>query len=119
MTSCLRAIVQGRTYAADITVLGGDGIGPEVVAEGVKVLNAVAATYGHDFDFTHALRRHCHRSDRHRLPDETLAACQASDAVLLGAVGGPKWSDPARQCGPSKGCWPCEPDWACLRTCGR
>ncbi len=89
---------------ANITVLGGDGIGPDVVAEGVKVLNAVAEKYGHAFDFTCCLMGGI-AIDRTgtALPADTLATCQASDAVLLGAVGGPKWSDPRAGVRPEQG----------------
>ncbi|MGC8782427.1 MAG: isocitrate/isopropylmalate family dehydrogenase, partial [Anaerolineae bacterium] len=80
---------------AKIILLPGDGIGPEVVAEGVKVLRAVADCFGHTFEFSEQLVGGI-AIDRtgHPLPAETLAACRAADAVLLGAVGGPKWSDP-------------------------
>ena len=78
-----------------VAVIAGDGIGPEVTAEAVKVLNAVR----NDITFTHALIGGAALdATGHPLPDETLALCQASDAVLLGAVGGPKWdkvTDPA------------------------
>jgi 3-isopropylmalate dehydrogenase len=96
---------------ARITLLPGDGIGPEVVAEGVKALRAVAARFGHVFEFTEALIGGI-AIDRtgSPLPPETLAACQASDAVLLGAVGGPKWqgstlyvSDPRAAVRPEQG----------------
>ena len=89
---------------AKITVLPGDGIGPEVVAEGVKVLKAVADQFGHTFEFTECLVGGI-AIDRtgSPLPDETLAACRASDAVLLGAVGGPKWSDPRAAVRPEQG----------------
>ena len=77
---------------ANIVLLPGDGIGPEVVAEAVKVLDAVAAQFGHEFTYAERLMGGC-SIDRHgvALTDEVLADCQASDAVLLGAVGGPKW----------------------------
>ncbi len=89
---------------AIITLLPGDGIGPEVVAEGVKVLQAVAARYGHTFKFTEALIGGIAIDTTGvPLPDETLAACRASDAVLLGAVGGPKWSDPRAAVQPEQG----------------
>ena len=89
---------------AIITLLPGDGIGPEVVAEGVKVLQAVAARYGHTFKFTEALIGGIAIDTTGvPLPDETLAACRASDAVLLGAVGGPKWSDPRALVRPEQG----------------
>lgn len=89
---------------AKITLLPGDGIGPEVVAEGVKVLQAVAARFGHAFAFTEALIGGIAiDTTGSPLPDETLAACKASDAVLLGAVGGPKWSDPRAPVRPEQG----------------
>jgi 3-isopropylmalate dehydrogenase len=89
---------------AKITVLGGDGIGPEVTAEGVKVLQAVAAKCGHTFTFTDALIGGIAIDTTGKpLPAETLAAGQASDAVLLGAVGGPKWSDPRAPVRPEQG----------------
>lgn len=89
---------------AKITLLPGDGIGPEVVAEGVKILQAVAAEFGHTFEFTEALIGGIAIDETgNPLPDETLAACRASDAVLLGAVGGPKWSDPRAPVRPEQG----------------
>jgi 3-isopropylmalate dehydrogenase len=89
---------------ARVTVLPGDGIGPEVVAEGVKVLKAVAGKYGHAFQFTECLVGGIAIDQTGTaLPDETLAACRASDAVLLGAVGGPKWSDPRAAVRPEQG----------------
>ena len=89
---------------ARIALLPGDGIGPEVVAEGVKALRAVAARFGHTFEFTEALIGGI-AIDRtgNPLPPETLALCQASDAALLGAVGGPKWSDPRAAVRPEQG----------------
>lgn len=89
---------------AKITLLPGDGIGPEVVAEGVKVLKAVAQKFGHTFHFIEALIGGIAIDETGSpLPDETLAACRASDAVLLGAVGGPKWSDPRALVRPEQG----------------
>ena len=89
---------------AKITLLPGDGIGPEVVAEGVKVLQAVAAKFGHTFAYTEALIGGIAIDTTGKpLPDETLAACRAADAVLLGAVGGPKWSDPSAKVRPEQG----------------
>ena len=77
---------------ANIAILPGDGIGPEIVAEAVKVLKAVATRFGHDFDMTvHPVGGAAHDLCGDCLPDATLAACKVSDAVLLGAVGGPKW----------------------------
>jgi 3-isopropylmalate dehydrogenase len=84
-----------------IAVLAGDGIGPEIIAESLKVLNHIAALFGHHFTYVQALiggaaweefRTHC--------PEETFEICSASDAILFGSVGGPigcqsspKWHD--------------------------
>jgi 3-isopropylmalate dehydrogenase len=89
---------------ATITLLPGDGIGPEVVAEGRKVLEAVAGQFGHSFSFSEALVGGI-AIDRtgDPLPDDALAACRSADAVLLGAVGGPKWSDPGAPVRPEQG----------------
>ncbi len=89
---------------ARIVVLGGDGIGPEVAAEAVRVLEAVASKGGHAFTFEERLMGGC-SIDRHGAPltDETLADCQAASAVLLGAVGGPKWDDPRAKVRPEGG----------------
>jgi 3-isopropylmalate dehydrogenase len=89
---------------ASIVVLGGDGIGPEVTAEAVRVLEVVARRGGHAFGFTPHLMGGC-SIDAHgaALTDETLAACRAADAVLLGAVGGPKWDDPTAKVRPEQG----------------
>ena len=77
---------------ANIVLLPGDGVGPEIVAEAAKVLNAVATRFGHDFEMTeHPVGGAAHDLCGDCLPDATLAACKAADAVLLGAVGGPKW----------------------------
>jgi len=89
---------------ADIVVLPGDGIGPEVAAAAVTVLKAVAKHHGHDFTFAeHDIGGIA--IDRHGvpLPESTTAACQKADAVLLGAVGGPKWSDPNAKVRPEQG----------------
>ena len=81
---------------ASILVLAGDGIGPEVTAEGTRVLRAVGAKFGHTFTLRDALLGGV-AIDRTgtALPAETLALARASDAILLGAVGGPKWDDPS------------------------
>ncbi|RME76456.1 MAG: 3-isopropylmalate dehydrogenase [Chloroflexi bacterium] len=89
---------------AKITLLPGDGIGPEVVAEAVKVLKAVGQKFGHTFEFTEALAGGIAIDQTGTpLPDESLDACRQADAVLLGAVGGPKWSDPAAKVRPEQG----------------
>ena len=75
-----------------ITVLSGDGIGPEIIKEAIKVLDKVCALYGHRFEYTYVDIGGC-SIDKFGVPitDEGMAACKAADAVLLGAVGGPKW----------------------------
>jgi len=77
-----------------ITVIPGDGIGKEVVGGALKVLEAVAKKYKHQFTFTHVLAGGAALDAVGiPLPQETLKSCHASDAVLLGAVGGPKWDN--------------------------
>ncbi len=89
---------------ASILVLPGDGIGPEVAAEGVRALEAVAERWGHEFEFTEALLGGCAiDATGTAFPEETLRAAQAADAVLLGAVGGPKWDDPNAKVRPEQG----------------
>jgi 3-isopropylmalate dehydrogenase len=89
---------------ANITVLGGDGIGPEVTAEGVRALQKVAQLFGHEFILTErdfggiAIDNH-----GDPLPAATLQSCLASDAILLGAIGGPKWSAPDAKLRPEAG----------------
>lgn len=75
-----------------ITVLRGDGIGPEIVNEAIKVLNKVSVKYGHTFEYTDVDMGGC-SIDKFGVPitDESLEKCKSSDSVLLGAVGGPKW----------------------------
>ena len=79
----------------NIAVIPGDGIGPEIVDATVQVLNAVAAKSGNRFDYEYVLAGGC-AIDKFGtpLPEETLEKCKKADAVLLGAVGGPKWDDP-------------------------
>ena len=83
-----------------IALIKGDGIGPEVVGEAVKVMEAVGEKFGHQFDFTEVLMGGC-ATDAVGVsyPEGTAEACKACDAVLLGAVGGPKWGSdkPANQ----------------------
>ena len=76
----------------NIAVVSGDGIGPDIIREAKKVLNQVGEKYGHVFSYQDVLAGglaidtvgEC-------LPQETLAVCKASDSILFGAVGGPKW----------------------------
>jgi 3-isopropylmalate dehydrogenase len=89
---------------AKIVVLGGDGVGPEVVAEARKVLEAVASKHGHELSFeNHLIGGIAIDETGDPLPASTLTACKAADAVLLGAVGGPKWDDPNAKTRPEKG----------------
>jgi 3-isopropylmalate dehydrogenase len=88
----------------NITLLPGDGIGPEVVAEGVRVLDVIASKHGQTFKYTERLMGGC-SIDKYgsSLTDETLADCKSADAVLLGAVGGFKWDNPAAKDRPERG----------------
>jgi 3-isopropylmalate dehydrogenase len=89
---------------ARITVLPGDGVGPEVTAEAVKVLGAVAARFGHEFHFDEGLIGGCAMdATGSSLPEATLELCRYADAVLLGAVGGPKWDAQSRLDRPERG----------------
>lgn len=89
---------------ATITLLPGDGIGPEVVAAAVAVLRAVAARHGHAFEMPEALIGGAAiDAVGDPLPAASLEACRTAQAVLLGAVGGPKWSDPAARVRPEQG----------------
>lgn len=89
---------------AKIMVLPGDGIGPEVTSKAVAVLTKVAGKYGHELTFTEGLMGGI-AIDQFgtALPDETLRLGEQSDAILLGAVGGPKWSDPSAPVRPEQG----------------
>ena len=87
-----------------IAVLPGDGIGPEVVAEGVRVLRAVAERFGHSFVFeSAAIGGSAIDAEGEPLPPRTLALCRRANAVLLGAVGGPAWDKPGSTVRPEQG----------------
>lgn len=87
-----------------IAVIKGDGIGPEIVGEAMKVLGAVGKKYGHSFKFTDVLMGGCAIDKTGEpLPQETIDICQKSDSVLLGAVGGPKWDTLPGNLRPEKG----------------
>jgi len=87
-----------------ICILPGDGIGPEVVAEGLKVLRAIAEAAGHTFECRDGLIGGAAIDARgSALPPETLELAKGADAVLLGAVGGPKWDDPRAKVRPEQG----------------
>lgn len=85
-------------------LLPGDGIGPEVIAEARRVLEAVASRWGHAFSFdVRPMGGNAIDDYGDPLPESTLAACREADAVLLGAVGGPKWDDPTAKTRPEAG----------------
>ncbi len=88
-----------------LVVLPGDGIGPEITAEAVKVLEAVGSRFGHDFNLQRGLLGGVAINETGMaLPDDTLKMCRRSDAVLLGAVGDPKWdNDPRARVRPENG----------------
>ena len=89
---------------ADIVVLPGDGIGPEVTTAAVAILRAVGRRYRHRFELhEHAIGGAAIDACGDPLPAATLAACRSADAVLLGAVGGPQWSDPRAKVRPEQG----------------
>ena len=87
-----------------IVVFGGDGVGPDVMHEAIRVLDAVAATSGHSFVYDQRLLGGC-AIDAYgtALRDEDVEAARTADAVLLGAVGGPKWDDPRASVRPEQG----------------
>jgi 3-isopropylmalate dehydrogenase len=89
---------------ARIVTLPGDGIGPEVTGEAVRVLEAVARRGGHAFEFAERLMGGCSIDRRGvALTGDVLADCKAASAVLLGAVGGPRWDDPQAKVRPEQG----------------
>ena len=103
-----------------IAVLPGDGIGKEVTSGAVEVLKAVGIRFGHEFAFEYGLIGGVAIDEAGTpLPEETLRLCQQSDAVLLGAVGGPKWDDNPPHLRPEKDCLPFASSSTYMPTCGR
>jgi 3-isopropylmalate dehydrogenase len=89
---------------ATIAILPGDGIGPEVTSQAVAVLDKVAGLSGHSFTFNEAIMGGIAIDQTgDSAPPETIRTCEQSDAILLGAVGGPKWSDPTASVRPEQG----------------
>ncbi|TWU47589.1 3-isopropylmalate dehydrogenase [Rubripirellula tenax] len=89
---------------AHFVLLPGDGIGPEIVEQARTVLVAVAGLFNHEFSFaSHIIGGIAIDTCGDPLPPETLDACRAADAILLGAVGGPKWDDPSAKTRPEAG----------------
>ncbi len=89
---------------ANIVLLPGDGVGPEVVSSTRQVLDAVAKRHGHELAYSsHPIGGIAIDETGNPLPDSTLDAAKKADAILLGAVGGPKWDDPNAKTRPEKG----------------
>ena len=89
---------------ANIVLLPGDGIGPEIIAQGRRVLETIGTKFGHQFAFQECpIGGNAIDDFGTPLPDDTLAACRNADAILLGAVGGPKWDDPNAKTRPEVG----------------
>ena len=87
-----------------IALMPGDGIGPEVTAEAVRVLGAVGERFGHTFDYHEALVGGAAiDATGDALPEESLAIAKKADSILFGAVGGPKWDDPRARTRPEAG----------------
>jgi len=88
----------------NLAVLPGDGVGPEVATEAIKVLRAIGSRFDHKFNLQYGLVGGIAIDQQGKpLPPETLKLCQSNDAVLLGAVGGPKWDDPEAKTRPEDG----------------
>jgi 3-isopropylmalate dehydrogenase len=99
-------ISSGESFilSVHIVLLPGDGIGPEVIDQAHRVLVEIARKFGHTLQFkSHLIGGIAIDTTGDPLPDETLNACKASDAILLGAVGGPKWDDPNAKTRPEAG----------------
>ena len=89
---------------ATIVLLPGDGIGPEIVSQARRVLDVIAKRFSHRFEMPeHAIGGNAIDKFGDPLPEATLTACRNSQAVLLGAVGGPKWDDPSAKTRPEAG----------------
>ena len=96
---------QGLGVTKNVVVIEGDGIGPEVTRQAVKVLNAIGQKFGHEFHYTYCLMG-ADAIDKtgNPLPDETIEACLNSDAILFGAIGHPKYdNDPTAKVRPEQG----------------
>ena len=88
----------------NLAVLPGDGVGPEVASEAIKVLQATGDRFGHNFNLHYGLIGGVAIDETGTaLPEDTLKMCKSCDAVLLGAVGGPKWDDPRAKVHPEDG----------------
>src|SRR5690606_34927304 len=104
MSVFLKKTRRRSTMEKKIAVLPGDGIGPEVTEAAVKILEVIGRRFGHTFKFEHgAIGGDAVDRYQNPLPAETIAICEESDAVLLGAVGGPKWDQNPTELRPEKG----------------
>ncbi|MCH2200672.1 MAG: 3-isopropylmalate dehydrogenase [Fuerstiella sp.] len=89
---------------AKLVLLPGDGIGPEILAQARRVLDAVGRSFGHQFDMSeHPIGGNAIDEFGDPLPQATIDVCRSCDAILLGAVGGPKWDDPTAKTRPEVG----------------
>ncbi|MDR4504184.1 MAG: 3-isopropylmalate dehydrogenase [Candidatus Scalindua sp.] len=87
-----------------IAVLAGDGIGPEIMREGMKILDAIAKPFDHVFEYREALvGGSAYDKYGHPLPDETKEVCNSADAIYFGAVGGPRWENLPADLTPERG----------------
>lgn len=87
-----------------IAVLSGDGIGPEVMTEALKVLDTISKNFHHKFDFSEGYAGGiAYDKTGEPLPEETIKICEASDAILFGSVGGPKWENLPPEKQPERG----------------
>ena len=88
----------------NIAIIRGDGIGPEIMEQALKVLTAVGEKFGHSFSFTEApMGGNAYDAYGDPLPQKSLDACLAADSVLLSAVGGPKWDGVSKEMRPERG----------------
>jgi len=94
----------GYKLQFNLTVLPGDGVGPEVTGEAIKVLQEVGKRYGHDYNLNYRLVGGAAIDEEGvAISKDTIKQCKGCDAVLLGAVGGPKWDDPLAKVRPEDG----------------
>ena len=104
----------------NIAVLKGDGIGPEIVNEAIRVLDKAGEKFGFHMNYTYALLGGCAIDETGvPLPQETIDACKAADSTLLGAVGGPKWDNVPAIAARRRACSVSAERSACSRTCAR
>jgi 3-isopropylmalate dehydrogenase len=100
-----KSSLEDRSMNKNITVIEGDGIGPEVTRQSVKLLNAIASKFDHHFSYTYRLMGAVAIDKTgNPLPDETIETCLSSDAILFGAIGHPKYdNDPTAKVRPEQG----------------